>query len=235
MDYNQLRSDKEVIKMCEASRVDWRAELSEEHPYVEVCPKQDGEEDKKKAKKEDKKEDKEEEVKEAAAVAALPLIKGAAKLAATDVAISGIKDIGSRAKEELHKLIDPDEKDKKKAVKEERKDEAGLSPDEKSIGRSLRADLDPINNHMAAAIRQRLNLGARGKKKRRGMKEETVLEDRVEQTPEEKQTSLKWKERHDAQYARGAKERRGAKKSPLKKGEVRKFNSETGKWESNLD
>ena len=36
----ELRRQKEVIKMYEANKNDWRSQLNEEHPYVEVMPKQ---------------------------------------------------------------------------------------------------------------------------------------------------------------------------------------------------
>lgn len=58
-------------------------------------------------------------------------------------------------------------------VAEERKDEAGMTPDEKSIGRSIKAGMNPLDDHMAAATRQRLSLAKRGVKKKRGVKEET--------------------------------------------------------------
>ena len=35
---NSLRTQKELIKMREAALSDWRADLNEEHPYVEVMP-----------------------------------------------------------------------------------------------------------------------------------------------------------------------------------------------------
>ena len=38
MDYKSLRTQKELINMRESSRSDWRAELQEEHPYVDVMP-----------------------------------------------------------------------------------------------------------------------------------------------------------------------------------------------------
>ena len=48
MDYKSLRTQKELINMREASRSDWRAELQEEHPYVDVMPSPNKEEDAKK-------------------------------------------------------------------------------------------------------------------------------------------------------------------------------------------
>ena len=58
---------------------------------------------------------------------------------------------------------------------EERKDEKGMSPDEKSIGRSLKVGLNPATDHMAAATRQRLHLSQRGKKKPTAHSKETRL------------------------------------------------------------
>lgn len=34
----ELRRQKEVIKMMEANSYDWRKQLQEEHPYVDVMP-----------------------------------------------------------------------------------------------------------------------------------------------------------------------------------------------------
>jgi len=60
-------------------------------------------------------------------------------------------------------------------IDEERKDEAGMSPDEKSIGRSIKAGMNPATDHMAAATRQRLHLSQRGKKKPTAHSKETRL------------------------------------------------------------
>ena len=60
-------------------------------------------------------------------------------------------------------------------IEEERKDEEGMSPDEKSIGRSIKAGLNPATDHMAAATRQRLHLSQRGKKKPTAHSKETRL------------------------------------------------------------
>ena len=60
-------------------------------------------------------------------------------------------------------------------IDEERKDEAGMSPDEKSIGRSIKAGMNPATDHMAAATRQRLHLSQRGKKKSAAHSKETRL------------------------------------------------------------
>ena len=46
MNYKSLRTQKELINMRENARVDWRAELNEEHPYVEVMPQKGGKKDK---------------------------------------------------------------------------------------------------------------------------------------------------------------------------------------------
>lgn len=35
----ELRRQKELIKMMEANSYDWRKQLQEEHPYVDVMPK----------------------------------------------------------------------------------------------------------------------------------------------------------------------------------------------------
>lgn len=191
MDFKQLRSEKELIKMQEAARHDWRAELAEEHPYVEVCPKQDAEEMPKKDKAEKKAE-------------------------------------------------------KKEDIKESRKDEVGQDLATKVSKRNVANEVE--DDHMGAATRQRLSLATRGVKKKRGVKEEAehVEEERSHhpihfhggsESPEER-SRRKEREAHlDAQYARGVKERRrtNSKQKPLRKGEVRKFNSETGKWESNKD
>ena len=49
MDYKSLRTQKELITMRENARSDWRSDLQEEHPYVDVMPSPT--EDKKDAKK----------------------------------------------------------------------------------------------------------------------------------------------------------------------------------------
>ena len=46
MNYKSLRTQKELINMRENARVDWRAELNEEHPYVQVMPQKGGKKDK---------------------------------------------------------------------------------------------------------------------------------------------------------------------------------------------
>ena len=38
MDYQSLRTQKELINMRENARSDWRSDLQEEHPYVDVMP-----------------------------------------------------------------------------------------------------------------------------------------------------------------------------------------------------
>ena len=38
MDYKSLRTQKELITMRENARSDWRSDLQEEHPYVDVMP-----------------------------------------------------------------------------------------------------------------------------------------------------------------------------------------------------
>ena len=50
-----------------------------------------------------------------------------------------------------------------------------MSPDQKSIGRSIKAGLNPTTDHMAAATRQRLHLSQRGKKKPTAHSKETRL------------------------------------------------------------
>ena len=60
--FEQLRKEKELIKMREALMSDWRRDLMEEdHPYVDVMPSSDQKEkDAKKKKKEEEKPEKEE-------------------------------------------------------------------------------------------------------------------------------------------------------------------------------
>jgi hypothetical protein len=41
MDYKSLRTQKELITMRENARSDWRSDLQEEHPYVDVMPAPD--------------------------------------------------------------------------------------------------------------------------------------------------------------------------------------------------
>ena len=62
MDYKSLRTQKELITMRENARSDWRSDLQEEHPYVDVMPSPT--EDKKDAKKKVAKKAMDSEVKE---------------------------------------------------------------------------------------------------------------------------------------------------------------------------
>ena len=62
MDYQSLRTQKELINMRENARSDWRSDLQEEHPYVDVMPAPT--EDKKDAKKKLAKKSMDSEVKE---------------------------------------------------------------------------------------------------------------------------------------------------------------------------
>ena len=70
-----------------------------------------------------------------------------------------------------------EEFDPARQMLEARKDEEGMSPDQKSIGRSIKAGMNPLTDHMAGATRQRLHLANRGKKKpvARSNKKETRL------------------------------------------------------------
>ena len=65
--FEQLRKEKEIIKLRESMQSDWRSEMitekkEDDHPYIEVMPS--GEVAPTKEKKEKKEEKKEEEVKE---------------------------------------------------------------------------------------------------------------------------------------------------------------------------
>ena len=62
MDYQSLRTQKELINMRENARSDWRSDLQEEHPYVDVMPAPG--QDKKDAKKKATKKSMDSEVKE---------------------------------------------------------------------------------------------------------------------------------------------------------------------------
>ncbi len=62
MDYQSLRTQKELINMRENARSDWRSDLQEEHPYVDVMPSPT--EDKKDTKKKLAKKAMDSEVKE---------------------------------------------------------------------------------------------------------------------------------------------------------------------------
>jgi len=58
--YEERRSERERIRMIENSISDWRRDLMEEHPYVEIMPKcgdQPKESKKEESKKKEKKED----------------------------------------------------------------------------------------------------------------------------------------------------------------------------------
>ena len=276
MDYKQLREEKEQIKIVQGAKYhSWRESLEADHPYVDVCPPQDAQGDPKKSK--------------------MKKVKKAMEVVSDQQA--GATSGGCTTCSE-------------EVVAEERKDEEGLSADEKSIGRSLKAGMNPLEDHMAAATRQRLNLTRRGIKKKRGAKvgvaeeaqqldeappaaaalipaaktlavkagkalaptakavakdvavsgikdagerakkaihnkinpdqvDEMVRPERSAATPEEKAAADKAHARHEAQYARGVKAHRDAKKAegkkPLRKGEVRWQDKETGEWKSNKD
>ena len=62
--FENLRREKEIIKLREESKSDWRKELDNEHPYVDVMPDCDQKEEdaKKKVKKKKEEKDSEEEV-----------------------------------------------------------------------------------------------------------------------------------------------------------------------------
>ena len=261
MDYKQLREEKEAIKIdASTERYSWRQALEEEHPYVEVCPEQNPkkEEEKKENKKAKSTEKAKEIVKEERAKTKE---EAAARLAANKKAIESGKDHESpysRKRPPVKNRGPVFPKDPWSAhaddvrahsrgmqkggeVTEERKDEKGMTADQKSIGRSIKAGMNPLTDPMAGATRQRLSLATRGLKKKRGVKEEIEqVEEMVSPaTPEEKAIADKAHARHEAQYARGAKEHRAAKKAegkkPLRKGEVRWQDKKTGEWKSNKD
>ena len=63
MDYQEIRKHKELNNLREGAYSNWRTELQEEHPYVEVMPQINKTEDKKdKAKKAKKDEEMKEEM-----------------------------------------------------------------------------------------------------------------------------------------------------------------------------
>lgn len=142
--FDALQARKEYNRRLQEKSSDWRKDLREAlgkddevfHPYVEVMPFKDFKQD---------------EVKKLLAKQAMQ--PGAAENPAQKGAKAGMM---AQANEEV--LVEDD-------VTEERKDEAGMTADQKSIGRSIKAGMNPMTDHMAAATRQRLHLSSRGKKK----------------------------------------------------------------------
>ena len=188
--FDMLRTKKEFVKQLAEKQSDWRSELSEavgpndevQHPYVDIMPHGDAKlKDAQKkavvaAKKEkdqgtligeetieervllqpqgSERKKREKEEKERNARAAKDAVRHARMT-------KGIPGYDAQGKYHL--------KDGKK-IYEARKDEKGMSADEKSIGRSLLAGLNPLADHMAGPTRQRLGMANRGKKKRKGGK-----------------------------------------------------------------
>ena len=141
--FDAMKARKEFNRQLQEKSSDWRKDLKEAlgkddevfHPYVEVMPFKNFKQD---------------EVKKLMAKQAMQM--GAAENPAQKGAKAGMM----AANEEV--LVEDE-------VTEERKDEKGLTADQKSIGRSIKAGMNPLEDHMAGATRQRLHLSSRGKKK----------------------------------------------------------------------
>ena len=197
--FDALRARKEFNKHLTEKKSDWKKELTEAlggddevfHPYVEVMPFKDFKQN------EAKKNLAGQAVKAGAAENPAQVKAKAGMMGMTGMAEQVYSqphgdERKKREKAEKEKKAQAakdavrharltkgipgyDEKGKYhlkdgKKIYEERKDEKGLSDNEKSIGRSLLAGLNPVDDHMAGATRQRLALAARGKKKRKGRK-----------------------------------------------------------------